>query len=240
MKRFISFLKRPKKIKTAQQVADQFIHSERQFNYDNKNYIVDCLYCHASPGIIETVVNSLKRGGGEGKLLNLGGGTGQVSEVIRHLGFDVYNLDIEIDNEDKFNKRHDLNTDSDLPYPDDFFDYIVCQEVIEHVKNPWHVFEKTKKHLKRGGTLIVTTPNIHSKESKEVFRKSNYFKWFTPECHSYHINPLPFWEVELIAKRNGYSKINLTGNGEIFLSKSRSERDVLDRNEILIFTFRND
>ena len=40
------------------------------------------------------------------------------------------------------------------------FDTIIAGEIIEHLENPWAVFYKAvRKHLKRGGQLIITTPN---------------------------------------------------------------------------------
>jgi len=49
-----------------------------------------------------------------------------------------------------------------LPYPDNTFDYVIADMVIEHVEgNPQHVFDELKRVLKPGGTAIVTSAFIH-------------------------------------------------------------------------------
>jgi len=47
-----------------------------------------------------------------------------------------------------------------LPFKDNFFDLIICSEVIEHLKNPSKFLKDCHKKLKKGGSLIVTTPNL--------------------------------------------------------------------------------
>jgi 2-polyprenyl-3-methyl-5-hydroxy-6-metoxy-1,4-benzoquinol methylase len=46
-----------------------------------------------------------------------------------------------------------------LPYK---FDYIIAGEIIEHLSNPGLFLRSAKKHLKRGGEIILTTPNVSS------------------------------------------------------------------------------
>lgn len=42
------------------------------------------------------------------------------------------------------------------------FDYIVCADVLEHLKDPWTVLVELKKYLKPGGKLIVSIPNVRN------------------------------------------------------------------------------
>jgi 2-polyprenyl-3-methyl-5-hydroxy-6-metoxy-1,4-benzoquinol methylase len=53
----------------------------------------------------------------------------------------------------------DLNTASELPFPGVVFDAIVISEVMEHLLEPKNALQVLKRHLKPGGTLIVTVPN---------------------------------------------------------------------------------
>lgn len=53
-----------------------------------------------------------------------------------------------------------LNLLSDDTIPDEKFDLVVLQEVIEHLPQPpYIVFERIKRMLKPGGYLLLTTPN---------------------------------------------------------------------------------
>lgn len=233
----------PKDEKLIANLKGKFVHNERNFSFDMGKYIVDCLYCHAAPGTIEVVLleakKALDRKRERNRLLNLGGGTGQVNDLFRALGFDVYNLDIEVESEDNRNVKFDLNSSQKIPFQDSFFDTIICQEVIEHIENPWKVFRESNRLLHKGGLLIVTTPNIHSNLSKKIFTESGYFNWFTPDTHSYHINPIPIWEIEQAANLSGFKISNVKGSGDYYFGRGETKESVISKNECLIFTIVN-
>jgi glycosyltransferase involved in cell wall biosynthesis/SAM-dependent methyltransferase len=49
------------------------------------------------------------------------------------------------------------------PYPDEFFDTVVCCELLEHLaKDPLHMMCEIHRVLKPNGTLVLTTPNAVS------------------------------------------------------------------------------
>ncbi|EKD23704.1 MAG: hypothetical protein ACD_81C00190G0005 [uncultured bacterium] len=216
-------------------------HTDRSFWYGLRKYVVDAIYCHASPGTFETILLELdKIGGKENKrVLNLGGGNGQVSRIIEQLGFTVVNVDIELDKEDEKNIRFDLNSDNRLTVPPHSFDVVICQEIIEHIENPWKLLRFAKLYLKPSGILFLTTPNIQSRLSKVLFFVKGYFKWFEPRSLSFHINPLPVWEVELIANKAGLTLTDCKGSGEYYFgrNKKRKRSVVLQKNETLIFIY---
>lgn len=56
-------------------------------------------------------------------------------------------------------KRVDFNECKDV-YPASFFDFIFAGEVIEHLENTDNLVIESKRYLKRGGYLIITTPNL--------------------------------------------------------------------------------
>ncbi len=52
----------------------------------------------------------------------------------------------------------------DLPWPDDTFDYVWCNAVLEHVRNPFLVASEIVRTLRPGGIAIVQVPfleNVH-------------------------------------------------------------------------------
>lgn len=223
-----------------QGLKKKYMHTVREFYHGSKRYSVDCLYCHAVPGTIETsiiqLVELLKKDNNRNRLLNLGGGTGQVSNMLTELGFDVINVDIEVKVEDPKNIRLDLNSDQDFPFKKEFFDFVFCQEVIEHIENPWKLLRRINETLKDNAFLLLTMPNIQSTHSKKIFTKKGYFHWFTPDCFSYHINPLPVWEIELIAQKTGFVLKELRGNGEYYFQQNNSnQKEIINKNECLIF-----
>jgi SAM-dependent methyltransferase len=53
----------------------------------------------------------------------------------------------------------DLNEAKELPFPGIVFDVMVISEVLEHLLEPRSAIQLLRRHLKPGGTLIVTVPN---------------------------------------------------------------------------------
>lgn len=57
-----------------------------------------------------------------------------------------------------------LGLNASFPLPDSFYDTVVCTEVIEHITfDPSKgLLDQIKRILKKGGTLVLSTPNITS------------------------------------------------------------------------------
>jgi SAM-dependent methyltransferase len=68
-------------------------------------------------------------------------------EALRRLGVIITSIDIE----------HDV-----LPFDDDFFDVVICNQVLEHTKEIFWVISEIACVMKRGGTLILGVPNLGS------------------------------------------------------------------------------
>ena len=48
----------------------------------------------------------------------------------------------------------------EFPWPKEFFDYMVFGDVLEHLDDPQTVLVRLSRHLKQGGHIIVSMPNI--------------------------------------------------------------------------------
>jgi SAM-dependent methyltransferase len=62
-------------------------------------------------------------------------------------GIDTYRLDVDKD---------------PLPCKDDSVDFITALDIIEHLINPDNLLRESKRCLKKGGHLLITTPNMAS------------------------------------------------------------------------------
>lgn len=58
-----------------------------------------------------------------------------------------------------------------LPFKKDFFDFITCFEVIEHVAKPEMALEEMKRCLKKGGELMLLVP------TESLFFRFIWFFW---------------------------------------------------------------
>lgn len=50
------------------------------------------------------------------------------------------------------------NSDPDLP--ENYFDVILCGDVLEHLVDPWSILKKLSRYLKEKGIIIASVPNI--------------------------------------------------------------------------------
>jgi 2-polyprenyl-3-methyl-5-hydroxy-6-metoxy-1,4-benzoquinol methylase len=48
----------------------------------------------------------------------------------------------------------------DLPFENDYFDAILCGDVLEHLTDPWSTIKRLIVHLKPGGVFIASLPNF--------------------------------------------------------------------------------
>lgn len=53
----------------------------------------------------------------------------------------------------------DIEKDS-LPYQEEYFDYVIFADVLEHMSDPWAALQNIRKHLKPEGKILMSLPNI--------------------------------------------------------------------------------
>jgi len=98
--------------------------------------------------------------------------------------------------------------------PKNYFDTIICADVLEHLADPWKAIDKISSHLKQGGLLIASIPNIREWRTLTglVFKKR--FK-YDPEGGIMDQTHLRFFcKQDMIAllSRNGMKAISCEPN----------------------------
>lgn len=106
-----------------------------------------------------------------GKIMDLGCGTGDTLLLLRDLGWNTFGIEMDGNAIGNARKRGLENVklgtyEALAQYPDNYFDVIRLYHVIEHVDNPSLCLNLIKKKLKKGGELIMGTPNAESLVSK--------------------------------------------------------------------------
>jgi SAM-dependent methyltransferase len=80
------------------------------------------------------------------KIVNLGSGTSDYGKDVINVDFIRYkNVDLVLDI-------------CNLPFENDQFDLVVLTEVLEHIENPTTVIKEAHRILKRGGSVLITSP----------------------------------------------------------------------------------
>lgn len=101
------------------------------------------------------------------KILDVGVGLGRLFEKILkkidgHNKIELYGMDISIGYLKEARKKGinvALSKIEDMPYSENFFDIIICTDVLEHVFDLNLAIKKILNVLKPGGYLIVRVPN---------------------------------------------------------------------------------
>ena len=108
-----------------------------------------------------------KEVGSNKKILEVGCNDGYVGWLLLKEGNDVYGIDMVEEKLLVAQKRGLKVKECDVekekfPYPENYFDIVILGDVIEHIFDTDKLLEKCKKVLRKGGKLIITTPNVAS------------------------------------------------------------------------------
>jgi SAM-dependent methyltransferase len=172
---------------------------------------------YSSEGVHEKVLECLE-GGPRGLVLDVPSGQGAISKELEGLGFKAFLGDIARQNILYRNGRC-VQVDMERPFPfkGKTFDYGVCVEGIEHIENPYSLVREFARVIKKGGYLIITTPNVMTIKSRLRFlfySYLDYFRYIGPippeerhriEEHEHqHLNPLFYPEIKFILEKYGF------------------------------------
>ncbi|MFC1514721.1 class I SAM-dependent methyltransferase [Candidatus Omnitrophota bacterium] len=99
----------------------------------------------------------------KGRVLDIGCGSGVISQRIKENDFSAIGIDISTEALSKYYalglKGVVADIESYIPVKSGSFDIIWMSEVIEHVKDYEHLILETYRALKSGGKLYVSAPN---------------------------------------------------------------------------------
>lgn len=101
-------------------------------------------------------------------ILEIGCGNGAFGSIVkqrqqtRYIGIDLANTPLQI-----AQTRLDIAIQADienkndaLPFSKDEFDCIICNDVLEHLRDPWASLDKLCGYLTLGGYLVASIPNV--------------------------------------------------------------------------------
>ena len=154
-------------------------------------------------------------GGGRGTVLDAPAGNGEISKKLQDAGFKVYAADIK---PELFKLRgvhcEKVDLNGKLPYKDEFFDYILNSNGIEHLEDQYTFVRECYRLLKPRGKLLITTPNLLNLKA----RVANLLLGFPTfhdrpqnEVDDYegggHINNVSYFDLRINLHRNGFKII---------------------------------
>jgi len=102
------------------------------------------------------------------KILEIGAGAGNTLLFIKEAGIAGEVMGVELMDIPGSYQRHPSidkfqigNIEQEeIQAAGEYFDVILCADVLEHLVDPWVTVDKLAGYLKKGGSLIVSIPNI--------------------------------------------------------------------------------
>lgn len=171
---------------------------------------------------------------GKGRVLDIPAGTGKLCNRLEAMGYDITAADLF---PEKFRLpgheavRADMN--DRIPFEDNAFDAIICQEGVEHVENLPSFFRECRRLLRDGGYLWVTTPNFMdlsgrlsyfltgAKSFHTGFPNEETTVWGSNGDRFYHGHAfsLPFFQIRYLLRLSQFDDITLSGLGRSTTSR---------------------
>lgn len=200
-------------------------------NYDNKPNLY---YKNVRPEMQELFPKDAKR------MLDVGCGNGAMADQLKQK-FDVEVWGIEFMKEEaelaKGKLDHiiiDTVENSIDQLPDDYFDAIYFNDVLEHLADPYDVLKKIKSKLSDNGIVISSIPNVryHSVFSQYLFDKN----WRYERSGVMDFTHLRFFtskSIRKMFKKAGYNILHHKG-----INRTKSLKPYL-YNLFLLFTARD-
>jgi SAM-dependent methyltransferase len=113
----------------------------------------------------------------QGKVLDVGCGESPYAHLLT-AGASYTGIDIVHADEFGMTTRNDLMTfdGRTLPFSNEYFDHIICTEVIEHVEEPKTFVAELRRVLKNGGTLVATIP-FSARVHHEPYDYQRFTSW---------------------------------------------------------------
>lgn len=157
-------------------------------------------------GLHEALASKLTAVPRDSSVLDVGCGSGAWLQRLRQSGFSSltgvdWNADSVCSEGIRF-VNCDLETGVLGVDASETFDLITCIEVVEHVLNTGLLLNSLATHLRPGGRLLVTTPNVASATSRARFFLSGKLPQFDSRSDPTHYTPfLPHILGRLLSQR---------------------------------------
>ena len=100
------------------------------------------------------------------RILDVGCGSGGLGGALQAMGNACYGNTLSPKEAEAAKSRltqvivADLDAMRELPFPENFFDVVIFADVLEHLKDPKHLLKLMRPHLKSGGLVIASIPNV--------------------------------------------------------------------------------
>lgn len=161
------------------------------------------------------------------KVLDIGCGYGFFVKLLNENNFDGYGLDISKQStyfaKNNLNLKNIKNNDlSDKIYKDNYFDFIIALNLLEHVPEPRYILQIINTKIKKDGKLIIRVPNMSFHYNFKILIKMIHKKKYSliatnPPVHLYGYS---YKNLKKLIEENNF-KVIKSGPSMLGLSKRK-------------------
>jgi 2-polyprenyl-3-methyl-5-hydroxy-6-metoxy-1,4-benzoquinol methylase len=169
-----------------------------------------------------------------GNLLEVGAASGNTLMYAKqnHYASTVYGIDI-CSIENSYQKSPEITQftignieQKDVFFTEDFFDVIICGDVLEHLIDPWNTINKLKAYLSVNGIIIASIPNIREfKTMKKILFSGNFEYEESGVLDKTHLRFFCKKNIEKLFTDNGMQIQKMTNN----ISHSTPKRNLFNK-----------
>jgi methionine biosynthesis protein MetW len=150
------------------------------------------------------------------RVLDIGCATGYFAKELLKKNCETWGIDndkLAVNKAIKYCKKAflvNIDDKKNLPVPKKYFDYIILLDVIEHLLHPEMILEKVKPHLKKGGKIIVSVPNIAHASVRWSLLRGEFNYTTTGILDKTHLHFFTKDSLKNVLKKAGYKIIKLS------------------------------
>jgi SAM-dependent methyltransferase len=178
---------------------------------------------------------------GQGKMIDVGCGTGTTLAVARTRGWEVEGVEPSAEFAAVASERHHIKVHVSsldaISYPDGSFDFAVLAAVLEHVYEPVSLLAEVKRILRPSGVVYIEVPNelallFRVARTSHRIRGRPWVVNLSPTFEPYH--------VAGFSKRSLRAAFARVGLAELAMKARRGEiGELLERNARIVQTVEN-
>ena len=104
--------------------------------------------------------------------------------------------------------------------PTDYFDCIICNDVLEHFKYPWSILRRLKNNLKKNGCVIASIPNVRYYDNIKALLLRKEWEYTSSGILDFgHLRFFTEKSILSMFDECGYSVIKIEGINPMILSR---------------------
>lgn len=111
-----------------------------------------------------------------------------------------------------------------MEYDDNFFDYIILADVLEHLYDPWKVLRNLKRFLKTDGKLLVSIPNLMHYTVINGLLEGSFTYTEAGILDRTHVRFFTLHELKKMILQSGYYKLDIAAKTLSNQSKGITDR----------------